>query len=210
MSRLQWVLRGCFFIAALFLYGMTAESLAENRLSSGGMTPVAGSASDAFSSEEGISPSTSKGEVPGESEKWKRGREVVVSWGDEPTRVKIIGNSVLVPVTLAYDGNEIDVYLLLDTGSTGTAIHNDIAEQLSINLERTAKTKVQVVGGGFINARVARINRLTVGPHTKRNWTVFVVPHKRSAARYDGLLGMDVLRGLKYKIDFKKQVIIWQ
>jgi hypothetical protein len=36
------------------------------------------------------------------------------------------------------------------------------------------------------------------------------VPHKGSGMRYDGLLGMDVLRGLKYKVDFKKQVIIWE
>ena len=136
--------------------------------------------------------------------------ETVVSGGDEPTKVQIRGNSVLVPLTLVYGGNEVDVHLLLDTGAPVTTIYSEIAEQLFINLSKARKARVQVVGGGVIEASVVRIDSLTVGPHTKRNWDIVVVPHKGSAARYDGLLGMDVLRGLKYKVDFKKQVIIWE
>jgi len=169
-----------YLIIVLCFFSMVSESMAENRVFSG------------------------------ESGNWKRGEEVVVSWGDEPTRVKIIGNAVLVPVTLMYGGNEADVNLLLDTGSSGTAIHTEIADRLSINLNRSRKTKVQVVGGGILEAHVVRVSSLTVGPHTKRNWNVFVVPHKSSVVRYDGLLGMDVLRGLKYEVDFKKKVIIWE
>ena len=157
-----------------------------------------------------LAKSKNRGEVSSGTENWKRGEEVVVSWGDDPTKVKIIGNSILVPVTLAYDGNEVDVHLLLDTGSSGTAIHTEIANQLSMNLTQARKTKVQVVGGGILEARMVKISSLTVGPHTKRNWTIFVVPHKSSVVRYDGLLGMDVLRGLKYNVDFKKQVIYWE
>jgi clan AA aspartic protease (TIGR02281 family) len=136
--------------------------------------------------------------------------ETVVSGGDEATKVQIRGNSVLVPVALVYGGNEVDVHLLLDTGATATTIHSEIADQLSINLSKARKARLQVVGGGVIEASMVTINSLTVGPHTKRNWDIVVVPHKGSAARYDGLLGMDVLRGLKYKVDFKKQVIIWE
>jgi predicted aspartyl protease len=79
-----------------------------------------------------------------------------------------------------------------------------------MNLSKARKVRLQVVGGGVIEASVVKISSLTLGPHTKRNWDVVVVPHKGSAARYDGLLGMDVLRGLKYRVDFKKQVIVWE
>lgn len=136
--------------------------------------------------------------------------ETVKSWGEEPTRVKIAGNSVLVPVTLSYGGNEVEAHLLLDTGCTVTSIRPEIAEELSINLDKAKKTRVQVVGGGVLEARLVKISSLSVGPHTKRNWNIFVVPHPKSFTRYDGLLGMDVLRGLKYQIDFNKQVIIWE
>jgi len=69
---------------------------------------------------------------------------------------------------------------------------------------------MRVVGGAVIEAHVVRIKSLIVGPHTKRNPDIFVVPHKGFDAIYDGLLGMDVLRELKYKIDFEKQIIIWE
>jgi clan AA aspartic protease (TIGR02281 family) len=124
--------------------------------------------------------------------------------------VKIRGNTVLVPVSLVFGGNEVEAHLILDTGATVTTINSEIADQLSLNLSKAKKTRVHVVGGAVIEAGVVRINSLTVGPHTKRNWDIVVVPHKGSAARYDGLLGMDVLRGMKYSIDFKKQVIVWE
>jgi predicted aspartyl protease len=156
----------------------------------------------------GLAQSDKRGEW--REDKWWRTEERVVSRGDEETKVKIIGNSVLVPVTLVYGGNEVGVRLLLDTGATRTAIYTEIADQLSINLSKARKAQAQVIGGAVIEAHLVRINSLTVGPHTVRSWDIYVVPYKGSAARNDGLLGMDVLRGLKYKVDFKKQVIIWE
>ncbi|OPY14921.1 MAG: Tetratricopeptide repeat protein [Syntrophus sp. PtaB.Bin001] len=126
------------------------------------------------------------------------------------TKVKIIGNSVFVPVTLVNDGNEVGVYLLLDTGATRTAINTEIADQLSINSSRARRANMQVVGGNILEVSVVRISSVSVGPHTKHNWEIVVVPHKSSVARYDGLLGMDILRGLKYEVDFEKQVIVWR
>ena len=116
----------------------------------------------------------------------------------------------MVPATLAYGGYEVDVHLVLDTGASRTTINTEIADKLSMNLSKERKTQVRVVGGAVIEARVVKLNSLTVGPHTKRDWDTFVVSHKGPAAGYDGLLGMDVLRGLKYRVDFKKQVILWE
>lgn len=189
-----------------------SELRAENRVFPGGIIAGADTVTAASPVTKGIrlAQSGKRGEAQGGNETWKRMGETVVSGGDEATKVQIRGNSVLVPVTLVYGGNEVDVHLLLDTGATATTIHSEIADQLSINLSKARKARLQVVGGGVIEASMVTINSLTVGPHTKRNWDIVVVPHKGSAARYDGLLGMDVLRGLKYKVDFKKQVIIWE
>ena len=212
MKRFRSVTIGYAIVALCCFSQPASESKAENRVFPEGAIAGADSAAAASSITEGIrlAQSDKRGEARGGNENWKRVGETVVSGGDEPTKVKIMGNRVLVPATLVYGGNEVDVHLVLDTGATRTTIHNEIADQLSINLNKARKAQVQIVGGAVIEARVVRINSLTVGPHTKRNWDIFVVPYKGSADRYDGLLGMDVLRGLKYSVDFKKQVIIWE
>jgi clan AA aspartic protease (TIGR02281 family) len=212
MQRLWRVTTGCALVALCCFSQPAPESKAENRAVSRGVIAGADSAAVAFPITEGIrlAQSGNRGEAQGGSENWKRTGETVISGGDEPTKVKIRGNTVLVPATLSYGGYEVDVHLVLDTGASRTTINTEIADQLSMNLGKERKTYVRVVGGGVIEARTVRMNSITVGPHTKRNWDVFVVPHKGCAAGYDGLLGMDVLRGLKYRVDFKKQVIIWE
>jgi predicted aspartyl protease len=212
MQRLWSVTIGYVLIALCCFSQPASESMADDRVSPEGVVAGAAPAVEASPATAGIrlAQSGNRGEAKGGSENWKRMGETVVSGGDEPTKVKIRGNTVLVPVTLVNGGNEVDVHLILDTGASRTTIHNDVADQLSINLSKERTAKVQIVGGAVIEARVIRLNRLTVGPHTKRDWEIFVVPYKGSAARYDGLLGMDVLRGLKYRVDFKKQVIIWE
>jgi clan AA aspartic protease (TIGR02281 family) len=212
MQRIRSVAIGCALVVLCCFSQPAPESKAENRAVSKGVIAGAGSAAVASPITEGIrlAQTGNRGEAQRGSENWRRTGETVVSGGDEPTKVKIRGNTVLVPATLAYGGNEVDVHLVLDTGASRTTINTEIADQLSMNLGKERKTYVRVVGGGVIEARTVRMNSITVGPHTKRNWDVFVVPHKGCAAGYDGLLGMDVLRGLKYRVDFKKQVILWE
>jgi clan AA aspartic protease (TIGR02281 family) len=129
---------------------------------------------------------------------------------NEQSKVIIKGNSVIVPTKIFYGTNDAEVKLLLDTGASKTMINTDVAERLSIKLDRARKTQVHVVGGATIDAYVVRVKSLTFGIHTKRNWDIVVVPHNGPAVEYEGLLGMDVLRGLKYRIDFKKNLIVWE
>ena len=126
------------------------------------------------------------------------------------TKVTVIGNRVLVPVTLVYQDNEVDVQLVLDTGAGGTVIHKEIADLLHVDLSTERKTRSRVAGGAFIEGHEVNFSRITVGPHTKENAVIFVVRHEGPAAKYDGLLGMDVLGGLKYIVDLEKQVILWE
>jgi len=150
------------------------------------------------------------GDEPSPKETWRRVDETVIYSSTAPTKVTVIGNSVLVPVTLTYQDNQVDVQLLLDTGASGTVINTEIANRLNINLNKARKARGQVVGGSVIDAFQVTLSRIVIGPHKKENAAVFVVPHNGPATKYDGLLGLDILRGLKYHVDFDKQLIIWQ
>ena len=212
MQRLWRVMIGSVLVALCCLSQPAPESKAENRVVHEGVIAQADSVGKAFPGTGGIrlAQSGKRGQTQGGSENWKRMGETVVSGGDEPTKVKIRGNTVLVPVTLAYGGYEVNVHLVLDTGASKTTISTEIAEQLYLDLSRAKKARVQVAGGAVLEARMVKMNSVTVGPHTKRNWDILVVSHKGPAAGHDGLLGMDVLRGLKYRVDFNKQVIVWE
>jgi predicted aspartyl protease len=103
------------------------------------------------------------------------------------TKVVIDGNRVLVPVTLANGGNELQALLLLDTGASHMVIHRDIADQLSIVTQK--KGLSQVAGGQTIQTEMGQLSYLDVS--------------------YNGLLGMNFLKNVQYNIDFRNQVIKW-
>ena len=67
-------------------------------------------------------------------ETWTSRQERVVSGGDEPTKIRIRGNAVLVPVTIVHGGREADVQLLLDTGASATTLHAAVAERLGADI----------------------------------------------------------------------------
>jgi predicted aspartyl protease len=157
-----------------------------------------------------LAKSGKSGQGGSENETWRRVDENITYRSNAPTRVTVIGNTVLVPVTLVYRGREVDVQLVLDTGASVTMIKTEIADQLNINLSGARKMRMQVAGGAVITANLVTLNSITVGPHEKRNALISVLPHRGPAVPYDGLLGMDVLRGVKFNVDFDKQMIIWE
>jgi len=124
------------------------------------------------------------------------------------TKVTIRGNQVLVPVTLGYGGKEAQTSLVLDTGAEITTIHRPIADQLNIPL--TGRANVRVTGGRVINASVAKLDYVRVGPYEAKEINALVIVAQGPSAGHDGLLGMNFLRGLEYSIDFENQVIRWK
>jgi clan AA aspartic protease (TIGR02281 family) len=124
------------------------------------------------------------------------------------TKITVEGSRVLVPCTLGYEGNEIKTQLLLDTGASVVVLHRPIAEQLRI--KGTKSSKAQVAGGATIRVGVVELNYVEVGPYRKENIYANIISHKGPPVSYNGLLGMNFLRGLDYTIDFESQIIRWK
>lgn len=137
--------------------------------------------------------------------------KTAVSPDDKITKIIVKGNQVLVPVTIVHGTDEVDIHLLLDTGATKTAIHTDVADRLYINLSGAKKTKGEIVGGGIIEVNVFRMDSVKIGPKAFKNQDILIVPYEGSAAaQFDGLLGMDILGKISYKLDLEKQLIYWE
>jgi len=137
-------------------------------------------------------------------------RKPSVSQEDRITKITVKGNQILVPVTLINGNNEETVTLLLDTGAQGTLIHSEVADRLYINLSKAKKVKGEVVGGTPIDTSIIVIDTIKIGPHTINKKYIAVVDYEGSKARFDGLLGMDILGHFGYRIDLAKQIIIWE
>ncbi len=123
------------------------------------------------------------------------------------TPVKILNNSVMVPVTLTYAGRSLTLELVLDTGASRTLVYDD-AIALFNQIKRPAG-RVQVADGAVLDTHQVNFRYLKVGPHTLDSPSLTVMAHKGSR-RHDGLLGMDFLRQVKYEIDFDRSLLIWE
>ena len=125
------------------------------------------------------------------------------------TPVLIKDNRVFVPVTLGYNDHEIETTLIFDTGAGSIVLHEDTAQQLGI--EQTQESQGEGVGGIKIATRTIRLSYVQVGPHRKENLRTDIIAYEGNPdADYNGLLGMNFIRGLEYTIDFDNQVIRWQ
>ncbi len=126
----------------------------------------------------------------------------------QETPLIIKGNKVFIPVTLGYENNETETFLIFDTGAGSIVLHENVARQLGI--EGGPASEGEGVGGFKIATRTTRLSYVQVGPHKKKNLRADIISYQGEAdADYNGLLGMNFIRGLKYTIDFDAQVIKW-
>lgn len=124
------------------------------------------------------------------------------------TKVTIKGNKVFVPVTLSYDDKEVQTSLLFDTGASSIVLHQDVAEQLGIDAYEDSQGRG--VGGIQVQTKATKLNSVVVGPNKKTGLRADIIEYQGPEdADYNGLLGMNFIRGLKYTIDFNNQTIRW-
>ncbi len=126
----------------------------------------------------------------------------------QETKVMIRGNKVFVPVTLSYDDKEVQTTLLFDTGASSIVLHQDVAGELGI--DEYEESQGRGVGGVQINTKKTKLNYVVVGPNKKADLRADIVEYQGpEGTDYNGLLGMNFIRGLKYTIDFQNQTIRW-
>jgi predicted aspartyl protease len=124
------------------------------------------------------------------------------------TPVKVANNQVLVPVKMGFRGLETDVVMLLDTGANVTIIHQEVADTLGMRWPKRAT--MQVVGGQRLRAGIGTLGHVMLGSLRLEDVEVGIINHQGGDLPYAGLLGMNVLSQVAFKIDLKNQIITWQ
>jgi len=124
------------------------------------------------------------------------------------TNVVIDKNRVLVPVALGYKGYETQAVLILDTGASISALHQETAKNLHIQSYK--RGKMRVVGGNLVDTGIVKLDYIKVGPLIKKDLYAGIIKYKGPRVPYNGLLGMNFLRGLEFSIDYENKLIIWK
>ena len=128
--------------------------------------------------------------------------------GAEETRIVIDGNKVLVPVKISLGGVDTEAMLVLDTGASVIALHREVADRL--DARESEKGRRRILGGAIVETEVVVLSEVTVGPVTRSGLRASIIDPEGGRRPYQGLLGMNFLRGLKYRIDYSNEVIRWE
>jgi hypothetical protein len=128
---------------------------------------------------------------------------------EQTTRVRIINNQILVPVTLRNAGETVRIELVLDTGATRTSVHEELASRLRVDLRQVRFFQSELADGKLVRSYSASVDSLGVGPFTMAPAELGFIPYQGSDGLYDGLLGMDFLGKHRYQIDMEHELIRW-
>jgi hypothetical protein len=135
----------------------------------------------------------------------RHGQNSAADSGETP--VTVIGNTVMVPVIFGYQGRQIKMKLVLDTGATHNVVYETAATRQRI--DKFVPVKMRVAGGEVIDSIGVKVEYLQVGPITQRDAKVVVLKHSGPDPGYDGLLGMNFLKHYKHYVDLERKVIVW-
>ena len=122
------------------------------------------------------------------------------------TPVKMWGNSVMVPVKVTLRGRTVNTMMIFDTGASSTVFHREKLARLPIDPRPSGHA--QVASGDVVETFSTRFDRIEIVPYQLNSPRALIIDFK-GGAPYDGLLGMDFLRQVEYRIDFNTSQIIW-
>jgi hypothetical protein len=131
------------------------------------------------------------------------------SLAEQTTRVRIINNQILVPVTLRNAGETVRIELVLDTGATRTSVHEELASRLRVDLRQVRFFQSELADGKLVRSYSASVDSLGVGPFTMAPAELGFIPYQGSDGLHDGLLGMDFLGKHRYQIEMEHELIRW-
>ena len=118
--------------------------------------------------------------------------------------IRLIGNSVVVPVTVTNGNSSVTGNLLVDTGASQTMLSKRMASSLRLY---SHDTQARYGIGGAVSADVSVVESIKVGSARAKN--VRVTIHDFSPdPRYEGLLGLDFLGRFQMSVDTAKQVMV--
>jgi len=124
------------------------------------------------------------------------------------TEVIVMGQHVIVPVQITYRGRTLELNLLLDTGASMVTLYKNAVNRMRFAKEKTGH--FATADGHMIAAEIVKIEELEFGPCRKKNILAGVIDYApNGAAMFDGLLGMNALRGLDYSINYQNSTIQW-
>jgi predicted aspartyl protease len=121
-------------------------------------------------------------------------------------RLVFDGRFILVRGQVVGPTGEARIDFALDTGSTRTVISRRILERVGITVDPARPSIRLVTASGPVETVAATATELRALGRQGRNFSVLAFELPR-AARVDGLLGLDFLRGHRLLIDFRAGTI---